>query len=71
MAKFDLDTPIKDILAAPEAKAVIEKIAPDLASNPMLTSLPMSINQVKGFAGDALSGDLLDQIKNALAGLGE
>lgn len=71
MAKFDLDTPIKDILADPQAKALLEKIAPALVSNPMVTGLPMSINQIKGYAADALNGDILDQIKDALASLSE
>ncbi len=71
MAKFDLDTPIKDILADPQAKALLEKIAPALVSNPMVNGLTMSINQIKGYAKDALSGDILEQIKNALASLSE
>ncbi len=67
MAKFNLETPIKDIMANPAAREALTKVAPKLASNPMLTGMPMGLKQMAAFAGDKLPKDVLEKIESALS----
>lgn len=49
MAKYNLDTPVKDLIATPETNEVLKEVLPDLMNGPMVgmvKDLPMSFKQI-------------------------
>lgn len=70
MAKYTLDTPIKELLSTEETAKIIEEIAPALTKNDMLKNLPMGLKQVASFAPDKLTPEFLTKIEERLAELG-
>lgn len=68
-AKFSSSaTSIGDLLDNPLTKAVLVKHAALLVSNPQIDmARSMTLKQVQGFAGDALTDDLLAKIDADLA----
>lgn len=67
MAKFTLETPIKELMANEKAVAAINSVAAGLADNAMLKELPMTLKQVAKFANGMLSDETLAKIEAALA----
>ena len=67
-AKFNLDTPIQDIVADAKAKAALDGAVPGVsthASYDMFKS--MSLNQLKAYAADQLTPEVLAKAEKALA----
>jgi len=63
-------TSIGDLLDNPQAKAVLEKHIPEMIANPQFEmARGMTLKQIQGFAGDALSDDKLAAINAELAKL--
>lgn len=57
-----------DLLDNPAAKAVLEKHLPDLVSNPqMAMARALTLKQIQGYAGDAVSDEVLAKIDADLA----
>lgn len=57
-----------DLLDNPAAKAVLEKHVPQLVANPqMAMARALTLKQIQGYAGDAVSDDLLAKIDADLA----
>lgn len=67
MAKFTLETPIKDLMANEKAVAAINSVAAGLTDNAMLKELPMTLKQVAKFANGMLSDETLAKIEKVLA----
>ncbi len=68
-AKFSTaDSSIGTLLDNPETKAVLEKHIPQFVSNPQIEmAKAMTLKQIQGYAGDALSDDTLAKIDADLA----
>jgi hypothetical protein len=68
-AKFNTaDSSIGTLLDNPETKAVLEKHIPQFVSNPQIEmAKAMTLKQIQGYAGDALSDDALAKIDADLA----
>lgn len=67
-AKFNLDTPIQDIVANEAAKAVLEANIPGLAAHESYEMFKgMSLNQLKTYAADKLTPELLTKTEKDLA----
>lgn len=63
-------TSLGDLLDNPQAKAVLEKHISAIISNPQIEmARGMTLKQIQGFAGDALSDDTLAAINADLAKL--
>lgn len=57
-----------DLLDNPAAKAVLEKHLPDLVSNPQMPmARALTLKQIQGYAGDAVSDEVLAKIDADLA----
>ncbi len=67
MAKFNLDTPISELLADEQAKAVLTEIVPGLADNPMVAGLPMSLSKLAAFPQAGFSDEVLQKVEEGLA----
>ncbi|NMN05804.1 MULTISPECIES: hypothetical protein [unclassified Novosphingobium] len=69
-ARFTLDTPIATLVADAQAKAVIDKDLPGLASHPQFESFKsMSLKDLSGFAPDKLTPEVLGKVQTDLAAL--
>ena len=67
-AKFNLDTPIQDIVANEAAKAALEANIPGLAAHESYDMFKgMSLNQLKAYAADKLTPELLAKTEKDLA----
>ena len=68
--KFNLDTPIEQIVADPKAKAVLDADLPGLTTNDKYEMFKgMSLNQVAGFAPDKMTPERLAKTATDLAPL--
>jgi hypothetical protein len=62
------DTQIGTLLDNAETKAVLDKHIPSFASNPQIAmARAMTLKQIQGFAGDALTDEVLAKIDADLA----
>lgn len=71
-AKFNLDTPIEQLVADPAAHAVLTADfgGNDIAANPQYESFKgMSLNQVAPYAPDKLPPELLKKVETDLAAI--
>ena len=69
-AKLGTHSPIRDILAREEAKAVLDKHVPGMTSNPQLQqALHMSLQDIAPYAPQTLTEELLEAIEQDLAEL--
>ncbi len=68
-AKFNsADSSIGTLLDNPQAKAILEKHIPEFISNPQIEmARAMTLKQIQGFAGDALSDEVLARVDADLA----
>ena len=68
-AKFSsADTPIGTLLDNAAAKAVLEKHLPQFTSNPQIEmARALTLKQIQGYAGDAVSDEALAKIDADLA----
>ena len=67
-AKFNLDTPIQDIVADEKAKAALEANIPGLPEHESYEMFKgMSLNQLKAYAADKLTPELLAKTEKDLA----
>lgn len=67
MAKFNLDTSMKELMANPAAVEVLKEILPKLVTNPMVVNLPMNLRQIASFTGGKISEDKLKEVEEKLA----
>ncbi len=73
MAKFSLDTPVKDLIADPESAAIMREVIPDLIDGPMagmVKDLPMSLNAIMKYAAGQIPEEKLKELEEKLAALG-
>lgn len=64
---FSLDSKLKDLLADPRAKAVLEKHVPEaLAAPEIQMAMGMSLNQIAPFAAEVLTAEKLKAIETDL-----
>jgi hypothetical protein len=69
-AKFNLDTPIQDILANPAAKAVLDKDLPGLTSLPQLEMIKgLSLRQLQPYSDGKLTDEVLAKAETDLAAI--
>jgi beta-glucosidase len=70
-ARFDLAaTPLKEILADPEARAILDGFLPGIADHPMIAlAEAMPFHTVVGMAGGEAPPELLDELRSTLAAL--
>jgi hypothetical protein len=62
-----INSTLKDLLADPKAKAVIEKHFPGFASNPQLQmAMGMTLKQVQPFSRGAITDDKLKAVEEDL-----
>ncbi|MFL9840389.1 hypothetical protein ABS767_05385 [Sphingomonas sp. ST-64] len=67
-AKFNLDTPIQDIVADEKAKAALEANLPGLSTHESYDMFKgMSLNQLKAYAADKLTPEVLAKTEKDLA----
>lgn len=67
-AKYNLDTPIQDIVANPEAKAAFDAALPGVSTHESYEMFKtMSLNQLKTYAADKLTPEVLAKTEAALA----
>ena len=73
MAKFSLDTPVKDLIADPESAAIMREVIPDLIDGPtagLVKDLPMSLNAIMKYAAGQIPEEKLKELEEKLAALG-
>lgn len=73
MAKYTLDTPVKDLIATPETNEVLKEVLPDLMNGPMVgmvKDLPMSFKQILKFANGQIPDEKVQELEQKLAELG-
>ena len=73
MAKYNLDTPVKDLIATPETNEVLKEVLPDLMNGPMVgmvKDLPMSFKQILKFANRQIPDEKVQELEQKLAELG-
>lgn len=69
-AKFNLDTPIQDIVADAKAKAVLEADLPGLTTHESYEMFKgMSLKQLSSYAADKLTPDVLAKTEKDLAAI--
>jgi len=69
-AKFSADTPIADLLADAQAKAVLDKDLPGLTSLPQLDMVKtLSLKQLQPYSNGKLTDDLLTKTGADLAAI--
>ena len=69
-AHYTLDTPIKDLIADPAAKAVLDKDLPGMSSDENLPKFEdKSLRAMKPLSGGQLTDDLLKQVAADLAAI--
>lgn len=67
-AKFGLDTPIAEIAANEKAKAALDAAVPGLTTHDSYEMFKgMSLNQLKAYAGEQLTPEVLAKAETALA----
>jgi hypothetical protein len=67
-AKFNLDTPIQDIVANPAAKAAFDAALPGVSTHESYEMFKgMSLNQLKTYAADKLTPEVLAKVEKDLA----
>ncbi|HEV7287121.1 hypothetical protein [Sphingomonas sp.] len=67
-AKFNLDTPIQDIVADPAAKAAFDTALPGVSTHESYEMFKtMSLNQLKTYAADKLTPEVLAKVEKDLA----
>lgn len=67
-AKFNLDTPIQDIVADAKAKAVLDADLPGLTTHESYEMFKgMSLKQLSGYAADKLTPETLAKVEKDLA----
>ena len=67
-AKFNLDTPIQDIVADAKAKAVLDAELPGLTTHESYEMFKgMSLKQLSGYAADKLTPEVLAKTEKNLA----
>lgn len=67
-AKYNLDTPIQDIVANPAAKAALDGVLPEVSTHESYEMFKtMSLNQLKTYAADKLTPEVLAKTEAALA----
>jgi hypothetical protein len=67
-AKFNLDTPIQDIVADAGAKAVLEANLPGISTHESYEMFKgMSLKQLSGYAADKLTPEVLAKTEKELA----
>ncbi|MCR5870243.1 MULTISPECIES: hypothetical protein [unclassified Sphingomonas] len=67
-AKFNLDTPIQDIVANPAAKAAFDAALPGVSTHESYEMFKgMSLNQLKAYAADKLTPEVLAKVEKDLA----
>ena len=68
---FTLDTPIKDLIADPAAKAVLDKNLPGMSSDENLPKFEdKSLRQLQPLSGGQLTDALMKQVAADLAAIG-
>ena len=66
--KFNLDTPIQDIVADAKAKAVLEADLPGITTHESYEMFKgMSLKQLSGYAADKLTPEVLAKTEKELA----
>ena len=73
MAKYSLDTPVKDLIATPETNEVLQEVLPELMNGPMggmVKDLPMSFKQILKFANGQIPDEKVQELEEKLAELG-
>jgi len=71
MAKFSIDTKMKDLLSDPAATAVLEEYIPGMSKNPQIKmAYGMTFKKVAGFPQTGLSKDQVAEIDQKLQALG-
>lgn len=69
-AKFNLDTPIQDIVADAKAKAVLEADLPGLTTHESYEMFKgMSLKQLSSYAADKLTPEVLTKTEKNLAAI--
>lgn len=67
-AKFNLETPIQDIVADAKAKAVLETNLPGISTHESYEMFKgMSLKQLSGYAADKLTPEVLAKTEKELA----
>lgn len=67
-AKFNLDTPIQDIVVDVKAKAALDAAVPGVTTHESYEMFKgMSLNQLKAYAADKLTPEVLAKAETALA----
>ncbi len=70
VAKFNLDTPIEQIVADPKAKAVLDADAPGMSNHPSYEMFKMmSLRQVQPYSQGKLTDELLAKLGTDLAAI--
>jgi hypothetical protein len=69
-AKFSTDTPLGDLLADAQAKAVLDKDLPGLTALPQLDAVKtLSLKQLQPYANGKLTDDMLTKTNTDLAAI--
>ena len=67
-ARFNLDTPVQDIVADEKGRAVLDATLPELRTNAAYeTFKAMSLNQLAPYAADKLTPAVLAKVATSLA----
>ena len=67
-AKFNLDTPIQDIVADAKAKAALESVFPGISTHASYEMFKaMSLNEVAPYSNGAMTAEALNKAEKALA----
>jgi hypothetical protein len=67
-AKFNLDTPIQDLVANEKAKAVLDADMPGLSAHPQYEMFKsMSLRQLQPMSGGSITDDVLKKVETDLA----
>ena len=70
-AHYTLDTPIKDLIADPAAKAVLDKDLPGMSSDENLPKFEdKSLRQLQPLSGGQITDSLMKQVASDLAAIG-
>jgi len=68
--KFNLDTPVQDIVADAKAKAVLEANLPGISTHESYEMFKgMSLKQLSGYAADKLTPEVLAKTEKDLAAI--
>lgn len=69
-AKFNLDTPVQDLVADPKAKAVLDADLPGLSTHESYEMFKgMSLKQLASYAADKLTPEVLAKTEKNLAAI--